>query len=218
MCAVHAANFARYGAFESPPPQCRECGVDLAKGRGRQPVRCEECRVISRRKENSACGKRRNAARRVLAHCVVCGIQIDRAGKRLRCETHRGQKLIRCLGCGEDKVVHCGNKMFCSRECDRKVKAAPPLTEEQERRQTARRHIRRQLPSIWRNGDCGICRRPVDKSNRWPHPMSPTVDHIIPVREGGGDGLDNLQLAHMRCNQSKCAKILPGQLHLPVAV
>ena len=29
---------------------------------------------------------------------------------------------------------------------------------------------------------CGICGKPVDKTLKYPDPMSPTVDHIIPHR------------------------------------
>lgn len=55
---------------------------------------------------------------------------------------------------------------------------------------------------------CGICGRPVDKSLRFPHPMSAVVDHIIPVDRGGSpDDIDNLQLAHMCCNRAKSDKI-----------
>ena len=50
---------------------------------------------------------------------------------------------------------------------------------------------------------CGICGQPVDKSLKFPHPMSPTVDHIIPCAKGGSDDLDNLQLAHRACNRMK---------------
>lgn len=31
---------------------------------------------------------------------------------------------------------------------------------------------------------CGICGRPVDKSLKYPHPMSATIDHIIPKNAG----------------------------------
>lgn len=55
---------------------------------------------------------------------------------------------------------------------------------------------------------CGICGQPVDKSLKYPDPMSPTVDHIIPVsRHGDPTSLDNLQLAHRRCNRLKSDKM-----------
>ena len=60
---------------------------------------------------------------------------------------------------------------------------------------------------------CGICGRPVDKSLRYPDPMSPTVDHIIPVsRNGDPVSLDNLQLAHRYCNRQKGDRLpMPGE-------
>ncbi|MFR2043706.1 MAG: HNH endonuclease signature motif containing protein [Oscillospiraceae bacterium] len=56
---------------------------------------------------------------------------------------------------------------------------------------------------------CGICGKPVDKSLRYPHPLSPCIDHIIPVAKGGHPSdIDNLQLAHWTCNRQKSDKIL----------
>jgi len=60
---------------------------------------------------------------------------------------------------------------------------------------------------------CGICGHPVDFSLKTPHPMSATIDHIIPVNPvGGGVGghpsdISNLQLAHWTCNRQKSNKI-----------
>ena len=56
---------------------------------------------------------------------------------------------------------------------------------------------------------CGICGKPVDFSYRYPHPLSPTVDHIIPVAKGGHPSdIDNLQLAHRCCNRQKSDKLM----------
>lgn len=55
---------------------------------------------------------------------------------------------------------------------------------------------------------CGICHRPVDKSLKYPDPMSPVIDHIIPVAKGGHpSSIDNLQLAHWCCNRQKSDKL-----------
>ena len=55
---------------------------------------------------------------------------------------------------------------------------------------------------------CGICGLPVDFSKRYPHPLSPCIDHIIPVSKGGHPSdKDNLQLAHWCCNRQKSDKM-----------
>lgn len=54
---------------------------------------------------------------------------------------------------------------------------------------------------------CGICGQPIDKTLKYPHPLSPTVDHIIPCNRGGSDDLDNLQIAHRKCNRLKSDKM-----------
>lgn len=59
---------------------------------------------------------------------------------------------------------------------------------------------------------CAWCGRPVDKSLKSPHPMSPTVDHIFPVSKGGHPSdIDNLQLMHRRCNREKSDKVVTGR-------
>lgn len=56
---------------------------------------------------------------------------------------------------------------------------------------------------------CGICGKPVDFSLKWPHPLSKTIDHIIPVDRGGHPSdLSNLQLAHFTCNRQKSDKLI----------
>ena len=55
---------------------------------------------------------------------------------------------------------------------------------------------------------CGICGKPVDFSVKYPHPLSPCIDHIIPIAKGGHPSdLDNLQLAHRCCNRQKSDKL-----------
>lgn len=47
---------------------------------------------------------------------------------------------------------------------------------------------------------CGICGKPVDKNLKRPHPMSKSLDHIVPLSKKGNHTYDNLQLAHLVCN------------------
>ena len=56
---------------------------------------------------------------------------------------------------------------------------------------------------------CGICGKPVDKTLKYPDPMAPCVDHIIPLAKGGHPSdMDNLQLAHLVCNRAKSDKLV----------
>ena len=56
---------------------------------------------------------------------------------------------------------------------------------------------------------CGICGKPVDFSYKNPHPLAPTVDHIIPVSKGGHPSdISNLQLAHRCCNRQKSDSLI----------
>lgn len=52
----------------------------------------------------------------------------------------------------------------------------------------------------WR---CGLCRKKVDRRLRSPHPMSASIDHVVPIAEGGRHVRANVQLAHRWCNGSK---------------
>lgn len=56
---------------------------------------------------------------------------------------------------------------------------------------------------------CGICGGPVDFSYRYPSPLSPCIDHIIPIAKGGHPSdFENLQLAHWTCNRQKSDKLI----------
>ena len=64
------------------------------------------------------------------------------------------------------------------------------------------RHIpREEFIKLWNQDICGICKQGIiDKSK--------TLDHIKPIAKGGRNDIDNLQIAHLRCNQVKSDKYL----------
>lgn len=47
---------------------------------------------------------------------------------------------------------------------------------------------------------CGICQEPVDRNLPWPDPLSPSLDHVVPLSRGGRHAKDNVRLAHLICN------------------
>lgn len=50
---------------------------------------------------------------------------------------------------------------------------------------------------------CQLCLAPVDPLLRFPHRMSASLDHIVPISRGGAHTADNVQLAHLTCNCQK---------------
>ena len=56
---------------------------------------------------------------------------------------------------------------------------------------------------------CQHCKKRVDKRFKHPNPMCASLDHIIPLSKGGTHTYDNVQLAHLGCNSSKCNNVLP---------
>lgn len=55
---------------------------------------------------------------------------------------------------------------------------------------------------------CGICGKPINTKLKPPDPLSPVVDHIIPINKGGHpSSIENLQLAHATCNRQKSDKL-----------
>jgi 5-methylcytosine-specific restriction endonuclease McrA len=60
---------------------------------------------------------------------------------------------------------------------------------------------------------CQLCHEPVDKTLHGWHKMAATLDHIIPLTQGGLHCYSNVQLAHRSCNSKKGAQ-WQGQLVL----
>ena len=59
---------------------------------------------------------------------------------------------------------------------------------------------------------CEICGGEINTNIKWPHPLSPVVDHIIPIKGPGGiqghpSSLDNMRIVHARCNRAKSNKL-----------
>lgn len=50
---------------------------------------------------------------------------------------------------------------------------------------------------------CGLCGKRVPMGVKVPDPLAPTIDHVLPLVEGGDDTRANVQLAHFRCNSVK---------------
>lgn len=111
-----------------------------------------------------------------------------------------------CPVCGKEFVPYSTRSKFCSRRCKKK----------NDNIQYNGFHIRRArkygvpfesgitLPAVIERfgGVCQICGKQTDKRS---FALQPTIDHIVPMRRGGGHTWDNVQLACFKCNSIKAA-------------
>lgn len=54
---------------------------------------------------------------------------------------------------------------------------------------------------------CQLCGAFIDRNLRGPDPMSPSIDHVIPLVRGGDHVYSNMQASHLLCNMRKGSKI-----------
>lgn len=62
---------------------------------------------------------------------------------------------------------------------------------------------------------CQLCQLLIDPGVAWPDPMSPSVDHRVPLAKGGEHSMANAQAAHLGCNSRKCDRL--GEADMPAA-
>lgn len=116
---------------------------------------------------------------------------------------------------------HCGDPLapeqrvdavYCSDRCNSRAHALARKIAG--RSGTERRRVNRAYLGDRDGWRCGLCRKRIDRNLEHPHPLAPSVDHIVPISLGGGNELSNLQLTHLRCNLTKRASARDEQLRL----
>jgi len=116
--------------------------------------------------------------------------------------------IIICIDCGETSSVK-GSVKRCP-SC--RVINARAAKRDYEKRRDARKRgvngVKTECIKVayiydrdaWR---CGVCGKRVDKALAYPHLMSASLDHIVPLVHGGTHTKANVQLAHFICNSIK---------------
>lgn len=157
--------------------------------------------------------------------CTVCGMLYMSSGKGTMCvechKEHTRRILIErrmtedikvCAWCGElFTSTIASHQRFCGLRCSNayngKVKRA-------RKRKAYVRPV--YLKDIYTRdkGLCGLCGERVDLEHVYPHPMSASIDHILPLSKGGTHEPRNVQLTHLRCNVEKGVRAVGEQLRL----
>lgn len=146
-----------------------------------------------------------------------------RASRRRRVQSESKKELRprECSHCKQEFIPEYGNKrrVFCSDKClhcyQNKIASKKKGKSINSR---ARYMLRKAYGDEWVNhyepinrtkvytrdgGICGICGKLVAMLKVCPHPKSPTIDHIVPLSQGGSHTYENVQLAHFDCNYKK---------------
>lgn len=134
----------------------------------------------------------RRAKARAKLKRAVRGTRADRTWTAGRCE--------RC-GAAFVALSH-GSELarFCTERCARRSNAARRRA--RERNAVVERYSR--IAIFERDGwRCHICRRKVIRTAVVPHPLAPTIDHLLPLASGGSDTAANVATAHFLCNSTK---------------
>lgn len=199
-CEICGKMFGRPRAGRTPRFCSPECVSEMHRRRGRpRPWPATNIRYVDC---SGGCGR------------IACRPRSDLT--RWRCEACPPYDRVwvagTCQRCGDPFVIeHQAEARYCSRRC---AKAAGRSARRARRRGafveavTAARVFER---DGWR---CQICRRPVRRTAVVPHPLAPTIDHIVPLDAGGSHEMANVQCAHFLCNAKKGNRAANDQLRL----
>jgi 5-methylcytosine-specific restriction endonuclease McrA len=125
-----------------------------------------------------------------------------------------------CIQCGKEFTYVVGLNQWTPKYCNKKCKdsyyhshhperkAAVNLMRRKRLAEESAKNIERTIIFERDNWTCQICKGAVNKELKHPHPLSATIDHIIPFAEGGKHEPSNIQLAHLICNQRKGKKVI----------
>lgn len=185
---------SKYPATKISWRVCDECGSSFAFGRGQRDrgrLRCsQECAKANKRR-------------------------IDREYRQEHAPppaTVRRARCPECLLAFDTKLDH---QIFCGKVCS----ARAYRRDNRGYRERARKYRVAYEPisrtrvferDEWR---CGICGGTVGPRLQYPHDLSPSLDHIVPMSLGGPHLYSNVQCAHLKCNVDKGAT-LPEELEV----
>lgn len=199
---MHSRYLRRRGELKPREAMCVECGTKFftTPKRGKPLTTCSEACSLDRRRRFARKRPRPLSAvppTTAFKACEVCGSEFE------------------CLS------VNLPHRRYCSKTCWNRMRSlnrkGKPYRVAIARRARVRRRARERDafvedidPSEIAERDhwlCGLCGEPVERSEVVPHPLSATIDHIIPLAKGGLHEKKNVQLAHFWCNSIKGDKV-----------
>ncbi len=204
LCVMHDARLRLHGSTEIPPRinPCKGCGTPVQRSSvtGKDPVRCPPCQ---REHRNELKRQRRQAeagvALQALAPltCITCKAEFRR-------KSLVGVAPIFCPPCGSEQK-RLVDRLWVENNRDRARATARRISHRRRaRKRSAESERFDDIEVFERDGwRCQICRRRVRRNVEWPHPLFPTLDHVVPLSDGGPHTRANSRLACWKCNNKR---------------
>lgn len=231
LCSMHYQRAWKAGSLLPPVIRCADCGVEILDSNGGRK-RCEPCGDEHQKRRQRDWHKANPRPRKplVVGECVLCGDPTPpSARRRTKCERCAQESASqRCTEDGCDRPARA--RRLCSMHYKRQARAEGRIIDDlawTPRRQAnyERRRAMKAGATVgepFTNGEiferdrwvCRLCHRSVDSELAWPHPMSASLDHLVPLSEGGAHSKENTALAHLRCNVRKGNRAVGEQLAL----
>lgn len=199
---------------------CQDCGLEWEREakRGPKPLRCEPCKSEDRRRYYAENKESRSeyARRWYLKNREAAG---ERSRRYYEENSDRMREYRRRYYVQNIEKERESTQRYREENREKRREDARRYWEQnpdvrRKNRQARRARERNALDETFLPGEvygrdgwtCGICQQPVDPDLRHPDPMSPSLDHIVPLSLGGRHSRANTQLAHLLCNIRKGAR------------
>lgn len=239
-CNMRARRAGTLHTFRSPDATCRQCGRSYPEGTRSGKWFCSaDCQALAARERRAArrvaiLGDRECRTCGLLIPLSVrsdanhCSVKCQQAAwylandERLKAAAREWGRLNPEQRARAGRAWYERNRERAAQLAREWRAANPDRVRASSRESAARRRARLRnavvedftFAEMWLRdeGRCWICSHSVDPSTAWPDPMSPSIDHVIPLALGGDHTLSNCSLSHLRCNIRKGVRILdrPG--------
>lgn len=212
-------------------PECEQAAAPRVRSNGPHPAYCSKrCQNRAQYlRTGGVSNERRRMSPRDPIPCEVCAQAFTPRSARSRtCSAACLKKLHRDSSTRVCSNADCGRPTRANGMCSKHYKASHPNRKSWKKngrpevrraalrkrtqlrraltRDPAAEPIDREEIGVRDGWKCGLCHTRVHNSLPYPHPKSPSLDHILPLSEGGKHVRTNVQIAHLKCNVAKGAR------------
>lgn len=163
--------------------ECQFCFQTLiAAPVGKKPKSCQSCRRVRENEARRVASGTSAADCLTIIHCSDCKLEV-----RINYSWSRGQ--FRCDPCQTKADRRVGRHSRHRRRAAMTHASAERFTD-----------LEIYQRDRWM---CGICKKRISQRALWPDRMAATIDHLIPVSQGGPHTRANVRAAHYSCNSAR---------------